>query len=256
MNYGASLGVRMDDSIEEYVEYLESLGLSHVELRWNYLDTREDLPSHRFLRDLRESHDVTYTIHAPYNDCNPGSLNDGLRRAAVDCLVEALDVAAAIGAGAVVTHGGSVSRSYPDRVREYARDRAVRTIREAARHADEVGVPLCVENQRSKQSTRYNTSTPTDLAAFLDAVDVDTQYLGVTLDVGHAKASGIDHESFVETFGDRIVVTHLHDNDGDSDDHDPLPDYESVAADVGAPYNVLEMKSKADVRRCVERSKR
>jgi len=250
--FGASLGVRMDDSVEEYADFLDSLGLSHVEIRWNYLDTREHRPSDRRLRDIRESREFTYTIHAPYGDANPGSLNEGLRRATTDRIVEALDTAAAIGAGAVVVHGGSVTRSYPDRVKHYAREQAVRTIRAAARHADDVGVPLCVENQRVKRKTRYNTSTPAELAAFLEDVGLDTDYLGVTLDVGHATASGIDYESFVETFGDRIVVTHLHDNDGTSDDHDPLLEYEAVAADIGAPYNVLEMKSKTDVERCVE----
>ena len=107
--FGASLGVRMDDSVEEYADFLDSLGLSHVEIRWNYLDTREHRPSDRRLRDIRESREFTYTIHAPYGDANPGSLNEGLRRATTDRIVEALDTAAAIGAGAVVVHGGSTA---------------------------------------------------------------------------------------------------------------------------------------------------
>jgi sugar phosphate isomerase/epimerase len=151
----------------------------------------------------------------------------------------------------VVVHGGAVKRSYPDHVKEYARSQAVQTIREAARHADDVGVPLAVENQRRKETKRYNTSTPATLASFLDDVDVDSVYLGVTLDVGHAKATGLEPSAFVDAFGDRIVVAHLHDNDGSADDHDPLPEFESVAAEVGAPYNVLEMKSKTDIETCV-----
>jgi hypothetical protein len=43
------------------VQYLDSLGLSHVEIRQSYLDTRRDLPSHEELRELRESSGVTYT---------------------------------------------------------------------------------------------------------------------------------------------------------------------------------------------------
>lgn len=251
MRYGASLDLRMEDSVEEFVEYLDSLGLSHVEIRQSYLDTRSHSPSVESLREVRESHGVTYSLHAPYNDANPGTLNESLRRATVESIVETLDTAAAIGASAVVVHGGTVSGDYPDHVREYAREQAVRTIRAAARHAEDVGVPLCVENQRTKSAKRYHTSTPARLAAFLDDVGVDAPYLGVTLDVGHAKATGVDYESFVEAVGERIVVVHLHDNDGTSDDHDPLPAYRSVAADVGAPYNVLEMKSKADIERCV-----
>ncbi|MEA5389616.1 sugar phosphate isomerase/epimerase family protein [Haloarculaceae archaeon H-GB11] len=250
-HYGASLDLRMAESPTEFVDFLDSLGLSHVEIRHSYLDTRPETADVEALRELRETAGVTYTIHAPYNDCNPGNLNEPLRKAMSERLVATLDLADAIGAGAVVTHGGAVRRSYPDRVQEHAREQAVRTIREAARHADEVEVPLCVENQRAKAKKRYNTSTPERLAAFLDDVDLDSEYLGVTLDVGHAKATGVDYEAFVDRFGDGIRVAHLHDNDGTDDDHDPIPDYEAIAADIGAPYNVLEMKSKADVERCV-----
>jgi sugar phosphate isomerase/epimerase len=251
MNYGASLDIRMADSPAQFVDYLDSLGLSHVEIRKSYLETRADPPSVETLAALRESADVTYTLHAPYNDCNPGNLHESLRRAAQESVVETLELAADIGAGAVVVHGGSVRREYPDRVHSHARDHAVRTIRAAADRADDLGVHLCVENQRRKEKTRYFTSTPEDLAAFLADVDVDTEYLGITLDIGHAKATGVDYGAFVDRFGDRIGVAHLHDNDGRNDDHDPLPGYEAVAADIGAPYNVLEMKSKADIERCV-----
>jgi sugar phosphate isomerase/epimerase len=89
------------------------------------------------------------------------------------------------------------------------------------------------------------------LAAFLGDLEVDSEYLRLTLDVGHAKASDVPYERFVERFGDRIHILHLHDNDGTADDHDPLPEFETVASRVGAPYNVLEMKSLADIAACV-----
>lgn len=252
MHFGASLDLRIDSTLPAFVRYLDGLGLSHIELRGSYLDARPDAPDIGTIRDLRESYDLTYTLHAPYDNCNPGSFAGSLRRATTDRLVEAIDTAAAIGAEAVVVHGGSVPSGYPDPVKEYAREQAVLTVREAARHAADVGVPLCVENQRATTTRQYNTSTPSRLATFLDDIGIGPEGLGVTLDVGHAKATGVDPISFAKRFGDRIRVTHLHDNDGTADDHDPLPTYESVAADIGAPYNVLEMKTKADIARCVE----
>ncbi len=56
---------------------------------------------------------------------------------------------------------------------------------------------------------------------------------------------------FVDRFGDRIHVVRLHDNDGKSDAHDPFQSFRDSAADIGATYNALEMKSRADVKRCV-----
>jgi sugar phosphate isomerase/epimerase len=166
-------------------------------------------------------------------------------------VTESLDFAAAADADAVVVHGGTVKEYYPDRAHRRARTQAVESLRECARHAAAVGVPLCLENQRDKPTKRRHTATPDRLSSLLDDAGVDSEYFGLTLDVGHAKATGVDYAEFVDRFGDRIHVAHLHDNDGTGDDHDPIPEYESVAAAVGAPYNVFEMKSLADVERCV-----
>ncbi len=81
----------------------------------------------------------------------------------------------------------------------------------------------------------------------LDTVDVDPTYLGVTLDVGHAKINGEDCQEFVERFGERIRVCHLHDNDGTADRHKPLPAYEPLVEAVPADCFVFEMKTVADV---------
>ncbi|EJN60827.1 sugar phosphate isomerase/epimerase family protein [Halogranum rubrum] len=251
MHYGASLDLRFDESVEEFVEFLDTQGLSHVEIRRGYLDVAADAPTPATLRDIAESYNVTYTFHAPHVDSNLGNLNEALRRGTVASVVETLDDAALAGAGAVVVHGGDVPKRYPDRAQVHSREQAVRSLRECAHHADDVGVPLCLENQRERASRRRHTATPDRLAALVDDVGVDSPYFGITLDVGHAKATGFDYRELVDRFGDRIVVAHLHDNDGTGDDHDPLPSFRAVASEIGAEYNVLEMKSLADIERCV-----
>jgi sugar phosphate isomerase/epimerase len=248
---GASLDIRFDESIAEFVSFLDDRCLNHLEIRRGYLDVNGE-PSPDALRRLLDAHEFTATVHAPHIDCAMGNVNERLRRAAVDGVTRALDLAAAIDAGGVVVHGGAARRRYPDRVQSYSREQAVASVEACARHAASVGVPLCLENGREKAAERRHTATPDRLAAFLDDLDVDPASLRLTLDVGHAKASGIPYDRFVDRFGDRIRIVHLHDNDGTADDHDPLPGYEDVVADVGAPYNVLEMKSLADVTRCVE----
>jgi sugar phosphate isomerase/epimerase len=251
VRFGASLDLRFTETVAEFVEFVTDLGLDHVELRQGYLDVHPDAPSPRELAELAASTGITYTFHAPFRAANLGNLNEPLRRAATESVVRTLDAAVAAGAGAVVVHGGSVPRRYPDRVKRHSRRQAVRSLRECARHADDVGMPLCIENQRRKSASVRNTETPARLASFIDEIDVDSDYFGVTLDVGHAKVTGVAVEEYVEAFGDRIRVVHLHDNDGTDDHHDPLPEYERVAERIGAEYNVLEMKSLADVERCV-----
>jgi sugar phosphate isomerase/epimerase len=252
MRHGAALDLRFEMDVVAFVEWLADRGLDHVELRQGYLDVHPEAPTPRDLRDLAAERDVTYTFHAPFRDANLGHLTESLRQAAVEGVMNTLDQARAAGAGAVVVHGGSVPKRYPPRVQETAYRQAVVSIRECARHADAIGVPLCVENQRPKSGVVRNTETPAHLAEFLDEVAVDSPYLQVTLDVGHAKVSGVDRSAFVNRFGDRIRVVHLHDNDGTDDTHDPLPEFREVAAEIGAEYNVLEMKSLADIERCVQ----
>ena len=227
------MDLRFEQSVEEFIRFLDDLGLSHVEVRQGYLNTSPDPPDLHELRELGETYDFTISIHAPHIDSTPENLNDTLRQATADSINQTLDWAPAAPAAAVVVHAGSARERYPRRVQDRARSQAVRTLRECTPHAADVGVPLCVENQREVPSKRRFSSTSEGLAALLQEIDVDSDYLGVTLDVGHAKASGVDYADFVDRLGDRIVVAHLHDNDGQSDRHDPLPKFESIVSDVG-----------------------
>lgn len=251
MRVGAALDLRYDQTVEAFVDVLAGLGLDHVELRQGYLDVHPAEPRLRDLRDLAAARDVTFTLHAPFRGANLANHNEQLRRAAVEAVKDSLDRAHAIDAGGVVVHAGSIPRRYPDRVVDLAREQAVRSVRECARHADDLGVHCCVENQRRKASAVRFTDTPERLAAFLEDVGVDSEYLAVTLDVGHAKVTGAPPEAYVDAVGDGIRICHLHDNDGVHDSHEVIPDFRSVAERVGAPYNVLEMKSIADIERCV-----
>lgn len=245
------MDIRFAEDVGSFAKFLIDMGLDHIELRAGYLNVREDGPTPETLRDIARTHDLTYSIHAPHIDVAPGNINDHLRSAVVDATTELLDFAAAIDAVGVVVHGGSVRTRYPERVHAYVRERSIETIRACAHHAAEVGVPLCLENQRTRTQKRRFTATPERLGSFLEAVDVGPEALRITLDVGHAKASEIEYDRFVDRFADRIHLVHLHDNDGTTDSHEPLPSFRAVGEAIGAPYNILEMKTLADIERCV-----
>jgi len=248
---GAAMDIRFGASVEEFMTYVTDIGLDHVEFKREYLAGHPDTPGPERVRELAESYGVTITYHAPFRDWNVGSYDETVRQDSVERVKQTLDDAATAGATGVVVHGGSVPRRYPEWVQEQARENAHRSLAECAEYAQMVGVPLCLENQPIDEDTRRYTTTQSDLAAMVESVDVPPQYLSVTLDVGHAKINGHDWRAFVDRFGDRIRVCHLHDNDGTADQHRPFPGYESVVEAVPADCFVFEMKSVADVARTV-----
>lgn len=251
MSLGAAMDVRFGATVEEYVQYLVDLGLNHVELTTEYLQGHPDAPSPERVGEIATEYGVSVTYHAPFRDWNLGSFNDDSAQAAVDQVKRTLDAAATAGAGAVVVHGGSAPRRYPDWVRETGRQNAIESLRACAEHAAAVGVPLCLENQPVDDRDERHTVGPAVLGETLDAIDVGPDALGITLDVGHASVNGTDWREYVERFGDRITVCHLHDNDGESDAHEPLTEFEPIVDAVDAPYNVFETKTIEDVAVCL-----
>lgn len=249
---GAAMDVRFAVSVSEFLDYITDLGLNHLELKREYLEAHPNAPDAERLGELATEYDVTVTLHAPLRDWNMGSFNERARRDSVERIKRTIDDARTVDAKAVVVHGGSVQKRYPEWVRERSADHARRSLVECAEYAQLVGVPLCLENQPPSEELDRYTSTPDDLAAILMAADVSPKYLGVTLDVGHAKVAGVDWQTFVDRFGDRIQVCHLHDNGGEADDHEPLSEYRQFVDTVPAEQFVFEMKTVEDVARCVD----
>lgn len=248
---GAAMDIRFGASVEEFMEYVTDIGLDHVEFKREYLAGHPDTPCPERVRELSEAYDVSVTYHAPFRDWNVGSYDERVRQDSVERVKRTLDDAAAAGATSVVVHGGSVPHRYPEWVKEQARENAQRSLAECAEYAQLVDVSLCLENQPIDEDKQRYTTTPADLAEMIESVNVPPQYLSITLDVGHAKVNGYDWQAFVEEFGHRIRVCHLHANDGTADQHRPFPGYESVLEAVPAKYFVFEMKSLADVARTV-----
>ena len=251
MALGAAMDVRFGATVEEFMRFCQDLGLDHVEFKTEYLEGHPEAPTPVEIGDLADQYGMSLSFHAPFRDWNIGSFNDRSSQASVDQVKATLDDAATAGAGAVVVHGGDVQRRYPDWVRQTARENAIDALRECAEYAGTVGVPLCLENQPPDPKRDRHTVTPTALAETLEAVGVGPDAFRVTLDVGHANVTDSDWQTFADRFGDRIEVCHLHTNDGGSDAHHPLRDYEPIVDAVDAPYNVFEMKSLDDIAACV-----
>jgi len=188
------------------------------------------------------------SIHSPTNrdfhlsrdSAIPLSISDPerlRRQEAVDEIKRALDLVEHIPFQFCIQHVAR-SRDVPD---ERLWDAAFSSLEHLSLFARHRGVTMALEN------TPGEMATPVNLKTFLER----TRLTGVKLcfDTGHANIEGNLAES-LESVGDFVVTTHVHDNRGERDDH--LLPYEGTidwdATLPAIPFQVplvLELKEPA-----------
>jgi sugar phosphate isomerase/epimerase len=149
------------------------------------------------------------TLHGPFQDLLPGALDNGVLAASRRRLRQAFRLLPVFQPAAMVCHLGFEARHYQwDRAEWLARSQA--TWRELAKFAAAHGVALRLENV-------YET----DPELFLEVLDgVGAPNLEVCLDVGHLMAfGGRDFTGWLQVLTPVIGQLHLHDNQGDADEH-------------------------------------
>ncbi|MDO4740065.1 MAG: sugar phosphate isomerase/epimerase [Eubacteriales bacterium] len=95
----------------------------------------------------------------------------------------------------------------------------------------ETGVRVCTENMFSSYKRHIIEAVMSDFefaAAFVDHMNelAGEELFGFCLDVGHAALLHRDQRKVINTMGRRITTLHLHDNDGQNDQH--LFPYEGI----------------------------
>ena len=176
-------------------------------------------PDRERLRRKLGSLGLRATVHASIHDTNLASLNPHIARAALEDLLDTLELAADIGADIVVAHPGRVPSEYRGDPGSLSRAREVlhRNLERALPRAEELGVILAVENKQ-RGSNRDLILTPEEHLELLERFPG----LGACLDFGHLHTLGLDPAGFVRALGEKLVHVHLHDNRGEADEHLPL----------------------------------
>lgn len=180
------------------------------------------------LRRIKKDLAVDFTVHAPANDVNLGSLNEAARVMAYDEIKKSLDFAGEIGASLVVVHPGPGIEGMPGGKwsKEYSRSRVedrffrqeeylLRAVKNLADYAPDL--LICLENLVYPHESYRSPEEMLDLIR-----KVNRSNVGITLDVGHAVVCGHKPVDFLHLLEEEIFHVHLHDNDGIVDRHLPL----------------------------------
>jgi sugar phosphate isomerase/epimerase len=151
------------------------------------------------------------TIHAPRVDL--GSTDPAVHRASIDDLKQCADWLAEAGGTCLVVHPGGLSESSE---RDNRRSALARGLLELAEHvASGSTVRVCVENMPPGV---HPGSRMAELADLLR--ELDHPRLGLTVDTGHANLTAGAAQETVAA-GALLATTHVHDNNGRQDAHEP-----------------------------------
>jgi sugar phosphate isomerase/epimerase len=160
-------------------------------------------------RKLLDSNSLSCFTHGPFFGLDVASLDPTISEYSVDILTRGLEVSSALGAGVMVIHTGFLPQfSRYGRKLWYANwsERMCPLVQIANR----LGVSLALENTWDHR--------PEIMEWLLRPLPVGG--VGICIDTGHLNVySQAPVKRWWELLGDRVMVVHIHDNDGLSDDH-------------------------------------
>jgi sugar phosphate isomerase/epimerase len=210
---GAKLGVSMlyclGEPFEEMTKHLMEANTEYVEIVDDGFHT---LDSQRVetLRDIAKSHNLKYSLHAPFAGINLAVPSKPLLETTLSILKRSIIHASELACHMWVFHPGmktGISMFYPGM--DWTKN--LESIRDLANFARDCGVRVGIENVMDPFLMR----TVEDYRRFYREVDED---VGLVLDTGHANING-QVEDFLVEFSTRIVHVHAHDNFGKTDQH-------------------------------------
>ena len=151
---------------------------------------------------------LSFTLHAPFMDLNPGSVDPAIRKVTMGRWLGLLPLVEYLQARCVVVHPGFDHWRYGTLVEEWL-DIASRSLQDLMdRYPPDVLV--AVENIFDRD--------PWVLKELLERVDHPR--VGHCFDVGHFLLfSQVDLDTWFQALGSHLVELHLHDNHGDRDAH-------------------------------------
>ena len=190
MKIGASTLATFKNSLDDSLEFIESLGIKYVELLHQY-------PTEEFDLDILNSFNLDYTIHAPFMDVNIAALGSKSRANSIEQIKDSIDLANRIDAKVVVVHPGLIpflAREMPEEVYKVSDN----SIKEIGDYSQDSGVNTTIENMPAFETMIYQDMNRLNETL----VEFD---MGMTFDIGHAHHSGISPD---EMYFDSIKRYH------------------------------------------------
>ena len=178
------------------------------------------------IRYGRDSFDMNYQVHAPLSDVNIGSVHEPMRLAAMNEIKQTIAMCRQVDISMVTVHPGFV-QGIAFLNKATAVERTAESLKEIAAFASDQSVTVAVENLPANIN-----ATCTHASELLEVIEGTG--LGICFDMGHANTANQLEEMLALV--DRFRNVHLHNNEGDWDQHNKVDD---GSADLSKVVGVL-----------------
>lgn len=213
--------------ITPFKSTLESIS-RHFQL-WEILSEGEDRLE-LVKEDIRHgmtSFGMEFQVHAPLSDVNIGSVHEPMREAALNQIRQTISICRELDIRLVTLHPGFVQGiAFLNRAR--ALEKTKESVTSLASFAREHSVQLALENMPANIN-----ATCTSASELLEAMG--DSGVGICFDMGHANTAGQLDQMLA--LADRFANVHLHNNEGQWDQHNKVDD---GTADLGKVVAALK----------------
>lgn len=182
----------------------------------------------------RDSLSMRFQVHAPLSDVNIGSVHEPMRVAAVGEIKQTIMMCRQLEIPLVTIHPGFV-QGIAFLNRASALEKTKESVKEIATYAADQSVTVVVENLPANIN-----ATCTHADELLDAIEGSG--LGICFDMGHANTAG-QIDAMLKLVG-RFKNVHLHNNDGQWDQHNKVDD---GSADLSKVASVLKRSYRGNI---------
>ncbi len=208
---GISMLYCLGEPFNRMVKRLSKLETRYIEI---LDDGTQELDKKRVatLKETAKSHNLEYSLHAPFADINIASPSKAMLAASMKRLKQSMECANAINAKLWVFHPGAktgIGQFYPGA--DWKQNN--QSIQQLWEEAEKLGLNIALENLPAKYY--FFMSKAEDFARFYRETNLP---VGIVLDLGHANLED-QIEPFFNLLTDKIVHIHASDNNGVEDEH-------------------------------------
>ncbi len=222
INWGLSTLLSPPGDPLEGIELASDIGLDYVELilenpTISFDPAREDL---EMIRDKIESCGLKARVHGYFQDLNPTSPYEEIRKVTLRQEKKSIEACEIIGGDVVTIHPGRCWNLEENEIKDNCGEWFENYLDDISSYASDKGITLGLETGSHK------TDYPAPGDGLLEFVR-GRKNVGITLDVGHlfilARGCTENEEEliseFIDDWGNEIVHVHIHDNNGWLDEH-------------------------------------